>query len=115
LSAQNLAPVMELIRKVNNISFTFYFSSFSIVDNSYWRITTDDKGKKGLVFFAITNKVSSFLTSFSIQAFYVTIVLVIGNVVRNALSGNQKTDFLILNFSNRTNSKFDVIRFTCSY
>jgi len=57
------------------------------IDNSYWKITTDQNGKKGLLFLAITNKVSSFLISFSIQAFYVTIVLVIGNVVRNALSG----------------------------
>jgi len=57
------------------------------IDNSYWKITTDQKGKKGIIFFAITNQVSSFLISFSIQAFYVTIVLVIGNVVRNALSG----------------------------
>jgi len=61
------------------------------IANGYWRVytamDTNTNQATGIVFYVITNKVSSYLLSFSITAFYIGIVFVIGNVVKRGLSG----------------------------
>jgi len=60
------------------------------ISSSYWRVTVDNSNT-GLILYTMSNKVSSFLINFSVSAFYITVVYLVGQSVRSAFSGQAHT------------------------
>jgi hypothetical protein len=54
----------------------------------YWQILDSDTNS-GLEFFTFSDKVSPASASYDVLTFYVTFILIIGKLVRSAISGNE--------------------------
>ena len=70
--------------EVNNSYLESYFT-FGILGQ---------KGKEGIFFYILSDKVSTTTSGYSVVTFYITFILLVGNYVRNFFAGEPKKVFL---------------------
>jgi hypothetical protein len=75
------------------LQFSCYKNEAGQIDysNSYYTLTKENPNDedKGITFHTFSDKVSSTSARYDVLTFYITFILVIGNIIRNVLSGEE--------------------------